>query len=219
MDRKRHDDWVTALAMMDRGEEVPSELHYVLLKKGMFDGLNAVDRLEKAIYVVKYWLRGMDLSPIGPRGELEAKNWFTICEHLGLERQAEKLRAMVAASSENPDYWDALNFIAARLHEQRAPFPDELADWAMKFHLGNLKKPPKLQSNRGQPSYAQNSRNMLLSDVFGLLGYLGLESKMERYDAIAEARSMEADTVRKAVSKGRKVSSRLPLPWEVWPMD
>ena len=219
MDEERHAAWETVLTMLDRNEEAPHARRVALLQKGIFEGLNKVDSMEEAMYVVRYWLHGVDLSPISSRSQAEATNWFAIAKNWGLERQAEKLRAMITASSENPDYWDALNHIAARLHKEREPFPDDLAAWAIEFHQGKIRKPAKQQGNRGEPHYAHDGRNLMLTAVFGLLGYLGLTSRMERYDAIAEECSLEADTVRKVISKGKQFDGSLPAPWEVWPKD
>ena len=108
-------------------------------------------------------------------------------ETWGEERQAEKLRNMIEASERDPDYWGALNFIAARLHKERRLFPHDLADWASRLHKGEVPRPRKLQSNKGQPHYANNSRDLWSAHVFSVLQFLGLTSKMECREAIAVA--------------------------------
>ena len=125
------------------------------------------------MYVVRYWLAGRHPSRIPWRGPSEADNWFALRETWGEERQSEKLRNMIDVS-DRPDYWEALNLIAARLHDKRQRFPDELADWASQVHRGKIPRPKKRQSNKGQPPYANDVRNFSYADAFDLLGFLGL---------------------------------------------
>ena len=42
MDRQREAAWKSALAKMERGEEVPSEEHFALLREGLFEGMDKV---------------------------------------------------------------------------------------------------------------------------------------------------------------------------------
>ena len=229
MDDERRAKWDAAITKKDQGEEVSLEENDDLLrpknnklgKPGMFEGLNKVDRKEEAMYVVRYWLHGFDLSPISPRGSAEAENWFAMRNRWGEERQAEKLRAMIEASTQAPDYWKALHLISIRLHAEGELFPDDLADWAIEIHRQNieekLNRPSKPQSNKGEPHYAYDVRNYMFADVFNLLEFLGLNSKMERYDAIAEERGISERTVCKAIKKGLRMDGKLPRPWECWP--
>ena len=217
MDRQREAAWKSALAKMERGEEVPSEEHYALLREGLFEGMDKVTAQEEATYVVLYLLHETDLSPIPWRGSIEADNWFEMRETWGEERQAEKLRNMIEASERDPDYWEALNCIAARLHKERRLFPHDLADWASRLHKGEVLRPPKLQSNKGQPHYANNSRDLWLAHVFSVLQFLGLTSKMECREAIAVACGQSDRTVAKAIKAATESDGKLPAPWECWP--
>ena len=118
MDSEREEAWASAVAKLRRGEEVPRQEHYALLRKGMFEELNKADAEQEARCVVRYLLSAEDLTPIPWRGTTEADNWFYLGEDWGEERQAEKLRNMIAASECDPDYWNAVNLIAARHHEE-----------------------------------------------------------------------------------------------------
>ena len=219
MDRQREAAWKSALAKLDRGEEVSTEEHYELLQKGLFDGLNKVDALEEARYVVRYWLHGADLEPIPWRGPIEADNWFELRETWGEERQAEKLRNMIAASADNPDYWQALNLIAARLHAERRRFLDDLAKWASRLHKREIDQPPKPQSDRGRPHYAYDARNWWFASAAECLWYLGLTRKGEIYCAIVKACECDVSErlVADAIKAAERSDGRLPPPWECWP--
>ena len=223
MDEQRRAAWESAIAKSKGGEEVPPEEHYALLREGLFKGMNKVAAQDEARYVVRYWLAGLDCSPIPWRGKREADNWFHLREDWGKKRQAEKLRNMIAAGEHDPDYWDALNLIATRLHEERRRFPAALADWASrlhrgKLHRGKIDRPRKKQSNEGQPPYANDVRNFAYADVFGLLWYLGLTTKMECYSAIAAECGVTERTVIKAIKAASQQDGRLPAPWECWPL-
>ena len=121
--------------------------------------------------MVRYWLHGFDWSPIPPRGPTIADQWHRIKEIFGAQRAEEALRNYIPASRYDLDYWEALNGIAARHHEQGRPFPAPLATWAIRLHLGELKTPPKPQGDQGRPAYAQANRNLAMATVFHLLGY------------------------------------------------
>ena len=216
MDRKRQAAWEAALAKQDRGEEVPSEEHYDLLREGLFKGMNKVDAGEEARYVVRYWTHGVSLDPIRGRGQAEANNWFKIGETWGEERQTEKLRAMIEASEHDPDYFDALNSLCVQFHEKAEPFPDALAAWAIAFHKDERPRPPKRQSNKGEPHYANVIRNSWFATTFELLRYLGL-GKMDSYAAIAEVFGLDSAAVANAIRAYRKSDHTLPAPWECWP--
>ena len=137
---------------------------------------------------------------------------------------------MIEASGQDPDYWEALNLIAVRLHANGAPFPDDLTDWVIELHRwandpcnSGLEKPPQ---HRGKPYYANANRDGLIAYVFGLLGYLGLESKEVRYSVIAESLPQDKvlaesknpqEVVRKAIESAAEFDGKLPRPWECWP--
>lgn len=218
MDSQRRSAWESAIARNNRGEEVPAEEHYALVREDLFRGMNKAAVHEEAIYVVRYWLAGRHPSRIPWRGPREADNWLAMRETWGEERQSEKLRNMIDASDRDPDYWEALNLIAARLHEERQRFPDELADWASQLHRVEIHQPKKRRSNEGQPPYANDVRNFNYADVFGLLGYLGLTAKTERYAAIAAVYEVSERTVADAIKAAGRSDGRLPAPWECWPL-
>ena len=233
MDEERRAAWEAAFAKLREGLqiwEIPSEEHYALLPQGLFEGMNEVEAIEEALFVVRYWLHGQDLSPIPPRGLAEADNWFAMQSTWLEKRQAEKLRAMIEASGQDPDYWEALNLIAVRLHKNGMPFPDDLADWVIELHKwaidpcnSGLEKPPQ---HRGKPYYANANRDSSIADVFSLLDFLGLESKEVRYSVIAESLLQDKvlagsknpqEVVRKAIESADEFDGKLPSPWECWP--
>ena len=218
MDSQRRSAWESAIARNNRGEEVPAEEHYALLREDLFRGMDKVAADEEAMYVVRYWLAGWHPSRIPWRGPSEADNWFALREMRGEERQSEKLRNMTDVSDRDPDYWEALNLIAARLHDKRQRFPDELADWASQLHRGEILRPKKRRSNEGQPPYANDVRNFSYAAVFDLLGFLGLTAKMARYAAIAAACRVDERTVSDAIKAYGQSDGRLPAPWECWPL-
>ena len=233
MDEERRAAWDAAFAKLRKGLpvwELPIEEHRALLREGLFEGLNEVEAIEEACFVLRYWLHGLHLSPIPPRGPTEAHYWYGIKALWGEKRQAEKLRAMIEASGHDPDYWEALNLIAVRLHANGVLFPDDLADWLIELHKwaidprnSGLKKPAQ---HKGKPYYANDNRDSAIAHAFSLLGHLGLESKEVRYSVIADtlcqdnrlARSRNPqEVVRKAIESAAGFDNRLPAPWECWP--
>ena len=218
VDRKRRGAaWDAAFAELDKGSEVSPEKHQALLRPGLFKGLSDGEATEEAINVVRYWLCGRDLSSIAARGSVEADNWFTMRAKWGEERQAEKLRNMIKASAVNPDYWEALKLIAVRLLGTGQVFPDDLADWAIAFFKDELEPPPKHRGDRGRPYYTHHNRNYAIAEVFGLLGYLGLDKKMFRYGVLTARFGVDERTVMNAINSATKLDGKLPLPWECWP--
>ena len=214
MDRNRRAAWDAAFAKIANGESISSAEHYALLRPGLFEGLNDVEATAEAANVVRYWLHGMDWSPIPPRGRAEANNWFAMRKIWGEKRQAEKLRNMIEASVSDLDYWDALNLISVRLLANSLPFPDDLADWAIEFHKG-ASPPPK--HHRGTPRYANLNRDNMIADVFGLLGYLGLDRKMVRYNVLESYFDVDERTVMSAIKADARFDRKLPPPWKCWP--
>ncbi len=191
--------------------------HHELLRPGIFDGLNKVDEQEEAQNVVKYFTYRMSVNPIAPRGNIEAKDWFEIAEIWDKARQDLKLKAMIEASEYDPDYWDAVNLIAIDFIANEKMFLDELAKWVIKRLKGDLDRPPLKQSHEGRPPYANDNRNYIFAAAFGILGTLGLKSKMARYEAIAGVFGSSVRTVSKAIKEGLQMDGILPLPWECWP--
>ena len=217
MDERRRAAWLAAIAKLDRDEEVSTEEHYELLRQGLFDGLNKVDAHEEATFIVRYWMHGADTEPIPWRGPVEARNWFQLRELWGAEREAEKLRNMIEASAHDPDYWQALNLISARLHDERRQFPDALAEWASRMHKREIDPPPKRQSNRGEPHYTNDARNTMFAAVAECLWYLGLTRKAEIYSSISDVCDVSERTVAEAIKSAARSDGRLPAPWECWP--
>lgn len=181
----------------------------VMMKTGA-DPLNFGEAIVEELLAEK--LRAMIKTITDENDHWEAKNE---------ERQAEKLRAMIEASTHDYDYWVALNVIAIRLHADGQVFPDDLADWAMEIHRqnveGDLNRPPKPNSNEGEPRYARDSRNYMFAYVFNLLEFLGLRGIGERHDAISEVCEVSPRTVQDGIKKGMALDGKLPKPWECWP--
>ena len=65
MDEKRRVAWESAIAKLDRGEEVPAKEHDALLREDMFKGPSGTDIPEEADLFLRYWLHGGGLSPTG----------------------------------------------------------------------------------------------------------------------------------------------------------
>ena len=218
MDKLRGAAWAAAFKQLNAGLKVPTEAHEALLRPGLFEGLDEVAAQEEAACVVRYWLHGVDWSPIPPRGPAIAAQWPRIEPTFGPERADEALRNYIQASEDDPDYREALDGIAVWHHEQGLPFPAPLADWAIQRHLGGLTTPPTPRGDQGRPAYAQANRNLAIAEVFHLLGYLGLHGKLVRYSAIAEELKCTEDAVRKALAThARCWTGALPRPWECWP--
>ena len=207
MNEKRKAMWEKAIAKLDRGEEVPAEDHHALLREGVLKGVEEDEaREEEADLFLRYFYHGLTdaLSPI-PWLEGLAHYWFEIRGHPAADRV---LRDYIAKEADF-DHWTALNAICARLHRERQPFPDMLADWAAELHEGEHPKPPKIQANAGDPPYAYADRGALFAAADGWLRYLGMARRPDRLSAIAEFAEVSEDTVRRAIkNKGKR-----PAPW------
>ena len=174
------------------------------LHRGMLKNKDLVSQQERATEIAGKLLDGADLDVLPWLGPAIADGWFLLrYQGQGEERyDAEKLlRAMIEASGD-PDAWQALGAIAARLHEERRPFPDELATWAARVHRGELTAPPQRQSNKGEPPYARLRRDTLFVRVFVTLRFLGLP-KMKSYAAIAEASDVSERAVMRSIEAAR----------------
>lgn len=216
MNEERRARWIGAIRKSRGGEPVSPQEHHALLREGLFEGLSKLDAEEEARYVLRYLLSGKDLSDISPRGPCEARNWFTMRKTWGAERQAEKLRNMIAASRHDSEYGIALDHIAIRYQEQRRPWPAPLADWDIAVRLGMWPTPARVRGNKGQPRYAKDARNLWIAYAFRLLVHLGLE-KMEGYGVIADELDKTDRAVMKAIRAAGAADRRLPAPWECWP--
>ena len=215
MDSQREAAWKAAIATSVRGEHVSSEEHKALFREDLYEGWDKVSAEEDATFVVRYVLSGRHLLAIPPRGPREAKKWFAMREQWGAERQEEKLRNMIAASKHDPDYWEALDLIAARLHDEGDQFPRVLATWASEVHRGRS-KPRKRQSSQGKPHYANDVRNMWFARAFFFLVYLGL-GETKSYEVIANEVGMHRSAVRDAIRSAHVQDPKIPPPWECWP--
>lgn len=60
---KRRAAWESAIAKRKRGEDVPEDEHYALLREGMFNGEATPTVLEEADLFLRYWCGGMDHRP------------------------------------------------------------------------------------------------------------------------------------------------------------
>ena len=159
---ERRAAWEAAIAKQECDEEVPLEKHYALLREGMFAGAANADVREEADCFLRYWCRGMNLDPLPWLGPVIAHHWFEMREwdRRWASNRAEKaLRDYIAA--DDFEHWAALNKIAIRLHTEREPFPDALAEWAADVHRhlcdGTFKAPAKERGNEGQPPYANDA--------------------------------------------------------------
>ena len=223
MDERRREAWDEAFAKLAKGVkvwEMPEHEHYELLRVGIFEGLDRAEVQEEARLVVRYWLHGFDLEPIKPRGSAYADNWFAMKATWGTERQAEMLVNLRDASNSDIDCWDALSKIAVRYlgGYEDGRLPGDLANWLIELLKGERIKPQGHRGDRGRPRYANDVRNSCFAEVFGLLGYLGLESKMDRYDAIAKVYDVTPRTVTDGINKAKAFDGKFPKPWEPWPI-
>ena len=216
MNEERRSRWTRAIRKSRRGEPVSPKEHHALLREGLFKALGRADAEEEARYVVRYLLSGEDLSDTPPRGPQEAHNWFAMRAEWGADRQAEKLRNMIAASHHDLDYWTALNHIAIRIQEERRWWPAMLADWDIAVRRGTCSRPPQARSNRGQPRYAKDARNLWIAHAFRVLVHLGL-GKMTGYHIIADELGKSERVVMRAIQLARGPDQRAPAPWECWP--
>ena len=136
---------------------------------------------------------------------------------------------MIEASKHDPDYWDALNWLVVLHRARGVPLPEDLEEWAIDLHKSQIRalrknyphplvEPPRPRSNEGSPRYAMDNRNSTFASAFGLLGYLGLKSESVRREAISEVYGVSIRTVKDSIEAGMQQESRLPKPWECWPM-
>jgi len=216
MKEERRARWIVAIRQSRGGEPVSPQEHHALLREDLFKGLSKLEAAEEARYVVRYLLSGKDLSDIPPRGPCEARNWFTMRETWGAQRQTEKLRNMIVASQHDIDSWIALNHISIRIQEKRLWWPAILADWDVAVRRGTRSKPAVRRGDHGHPPYAKDARNLWIAYVFRLLVHLGL-GKMEGYGVLADELDKTERAVMKAIRAAGVVDLRLPAPWECWP--
>ena len=215
MDEEREDAWKAAIAKLKRGKDVPLAEHYALLRKGMFSEGNKVDVREEAFLFLEYWLHGLNDAPLPWLGEAIANDWFQrrLRDANGTD---EALQDFVAA--DDFDHWTALNLIAARLHRERLPFPDAIAEWAGELHEGKCSSPARERGNKGQPPYANQDRNRVyfMADIW--LGHFGMTSADDRIGVIAEYYGDDESVVRKGLTRWRDTKWRR-APWPHAPRE
>lgn len=216
MNEERRAQWMRVIRKARRGEPVPPQEHLALIREGLFRGLDEAAAEEEARYVVRYVLSVADLSDIPPRGPVEADNWFAMRDKWGEARQMEKLRAMIAASRYDPDYFIALDHVAIRIQEERRWWPAVLADWDIAVRRGTWSKPAQLRGDKGRPHYASDERNLWIAYAFSVLLHLGL-GKMASYHVIADELDTHEHTVMRAIRSASAWDPQLPAPWECWP--
>ena len=223
MTPERRAAWEAAIAKQECDEEVPLEEHCALLREGMLAGAANADVREEADYFLRYWCREMNRDPLPWLGPVIAHHWFEMREwdRRWVSNRAEKaLRDYIAA--DDFEHWAALNKIAARLHTEREPFPDALAEWAADVHRhlcdGTLKAPAKERGNKGQPPYANEDRNNVYAMADNWLEHFGMSLAGNRIAAIAGFAETDEDIVRKGLKRWRSDNWRR-APWPRFPTD
>ena len=219
MDEHRRKAWEEAIAKLDRGETVPEEDHSALLRENMFKGDDKVAIYEEANLFLRYWYHANSIKPIPWLGEPIANYWFRIRD---LDRQSGKNRAEKALrkniDKNDFDHWTALNTICARLHRERQPFPDILADWAAELHEGKRERPPKEKGDQGRPPYAHEDRNRVYANASDWLKYYGMAKAEDRIGVIAHWSDVDETVVLKGLTRWRKRKWR-PAPWPKIPRE
>ena len=201
MDERRRAAWEAAIGQRDRGEDVPPEEHYALLRDGMFKG-SEIDAAEEAALFLRYWCDALSRDPLPWFGEIIAHRWFLLRERdpqWGRSRADAALREYIAAH--DFDHWTALNLIAARLHRQREAFPDALVDWAVEVYEGKREPPDKEKGNRGEPPYRHEERNGIYWMADHWLEHLGMARAKDRLAAIAGYVGADEEVVRKGLKR------------------
>ena len=213
---ERRAAWEAVTAKLARGEEVSLEEHSALLQDDML-GVHNIDADEEAQLFLTYWFRHHNADPIPWLGPSIAHRWYLLRERdrrCGLNRAEMALRNYIAAN--DYDHAIALNEIAARLHQDRDPFPDALADWAGEVHRricdGTFKPPAKEPGNHGQPPYANEDRNGLYASADDWLEHYGMAKSEDRINAISEYTGDSDDVVRKGLGRSRSQHWRR-APW------
>ncbi len=234
MDEKRKTAWNAAIKKLRQTEEVlPPEEHDALFQEGMFKGdiKHDIRIREEAVLFVRYLMHGYYIDPLPWFGDIIAHAWFHARDwdrEWGSNRADKLLQKCIAA--DDFDHWVALNLIAARLHRERGPFPDTLADWAADVHArlkaGTQKPPAKERANEGQPPYAYEERNNAYLMANDWLEHYGMDSAEDRISVIAEgiegvddAKTEDVvktkDVIRKGLGRARKPNwRRAPWPGE-----
>ena len=145
-----------------------------------------------------------------PAWSSNCEDWHKIGPTFGEDRADEALRNYIEASTNDPDYREALCLIAVWFSQQGRPFPQQrLAGLAIQRYKYPTASPRHI-GDKGKPYYAKASRNFAIADVFDLLGSLGMGRKSLRYSVIAEFLSCSEDTVRKAIANHAKNQGKFP---------
>ena len=190
--------------------------------------------IEEAEQIVRELLADADLSELPPASkDFLWGNWVWIKKN-SPHHSGEALRNWIAASKRDPDYWNALKVLAARVLKERHRLPDSLRDWLADVLEGNLARP------RGRPGKrwdANDNRNMWIGYAVSILTQLGMtatrttrapENKEMREESACDAVSnylfslgsrelkLKYGTVVSAWSSLRNDDGYLPPPWEAW---
>ena len=217
MDRKRRAAWESAIAKRERGEDVPEDEHYALLREGMFDGEATPDVQGEADLFLRYWCGEMDTRPLPWLGQVLADHWFRLRDEWGARwgpRRADAILQEYINAAGDFDHWQALSLIAARLHRAREPFPDVLADWAASVHEGR-EAPKREQAHMGNPPYALEERNRFFAMADHYLERFGMTHAKDRLAVIAgffDTDDIGEDVVRKGLKRHRDDTWRR-APW------
>ena len=194
------------------------EEHYALLREGMFSVENKADAQEEAILFLRYFLDCHNIDPLPWLGEALAHHWCQLRDwdrRWGKNYADKLLRDYIAAN--DFDHWTALNLIAARLHRERQPLPDALADWAAELHEGK-EAPAKEKGNKGEPPYAHEDRNRVYFVANNWLEYFGMASAEDRIHVIATWLGHDESVIRKGLTRWRKEDWRR-APWPTFPSE
>ena len=206
MDEQERAAWEALIRRKLREENPPNQEFHALIHEGMLKGLEKDVAQETAMYVVRYWLAGEDLSDIPSRGVQDASDWCAAGAVWGPEFQDEMLLNLIAQSDRDPDARETLHHIQIQRHLEGQPWPAALIDWEIDVKRGKRRKPARRRGNRGQPAYAKGRRNQHIHASVLLLWWLGM-GKMDSYHVVGEEIGVSVRTVRKMVPKFRFVAT------------
>ena len=206
-------------------------LHYALLLSGVLEkksggGITESERIEdETSKILLYLKQGFDLSQLEPRGPWIGNNWFAIRPTFGERRAEEALWNWIEASTDDPDYWTALEVIEQRLQSECRPLPDVLRQWHEDVKEGKRKPPPK---TTGGPRYANEVRDEWVAYAESVLWSLGMtvEDALDKIRRVIDPK--ESRTQRRSLADGhlsletirtasRNLPADVPRPWECWP--
>ena len=214
MDEDRRNAWEAAIAKRKRGKAVPNDALLALFRKDMFKGDDKVAIYEEANLFLECTFDWYWLEPVPWQGESVAKYWFKIRDwDRKLVRNWAEFALRKYIDKNDFDHWTALNMICARLHRERQPFPDILADWAAERHEGKRKRPPKEKGDHGRPPYTYEFRYITYVSADRCLRSFGMDKAEDRIGVIADWSGVDESVVSKGLTRLRdKNWRRAPLP-------